>query len=523
MRNEAQYDAWMGAAKRVEEQDAFACADGHLWVMKKKLSEMLDAEHSEVETYVIEEGRELQRLLLAAHMEIRASREQKLQEVKGADGVRRTTKRASARPLTTLVGKVDVSRTAYQAPDVSGLHPMDAALNLPGEQYSHGVRRLVAEHAAVMSFDDVRHEWVGHTGAKVPKRQVEELSVRAATDFEEFYVQRRADDGQVEEPRFGNLLVLTFDGKGIVMVPEDLRPATKKAAAKATRKLTTRLTSGEKRNRKRMAQVAAVYTVARHVREPKDVLADLDGTTDENARAKRPKVSNKRVWASVASSPKEVILDAFCEADARDPKHQRQWVVLVDGNKDQLSIIEAIRDKHAVRIVIDVIHVLEYLWRAAHALCGEGTHEAEAWVQERLLELLQNRPAGNIATHMRTAARTAKLQGSAAAAVQDAADYLNTYADYMQYGEAIAMGLPIATGVIEGACRHLVKDRMDRGGARWTLSGAEAVLRLRALRVSGDFNAYWEFHLQQEFQRNHAERYADNHPPDPIRRLRSVK
>ena len=97
----------------------------------------------------------------------------------------------------------------------------------------------------------------------------------------------------------------------------------------------------------------------------------------------------------------------------------------------------------------------------------------------------------------------------------------------MHYAEALRDGLPIATGVIEGACRYLVKDRMDRTGARWSLTGAEAVLRLRAVRASGDFDAYWQFHLARDKERNHAVRYADAVIPDPLPapkpRLRRVK
>src|SRR5262249_48205383 len=147
--------------------------------------------------YVIEEGRELQRLLLQAHVTLRAAREGR-GDVRGADGVRRTMTRPGRRPLATLVGEVDGPRMAYQARDVAGLHPMDASLNLPPEKYSHGVRRFVAEHAAIMSFDDVRRELVMYTGVRVPKRQIEELSVRAAVDFEAFYAQRRATDKLVE-------------------------------------------------------------------------------------------------------------------------------------------------------------------------------------------------------------------------------------------------------------------------------------------------------------------------------------
>ncbi len=179
---------------------------------------------------------------------------------------------------------------------------MDSSLNLPPVLYSHGVERFVAENAAIMSFDDVRHALLKQSGARVAKRQVEELSVRAAADFETFYAERRAAHDLVEPTR--DPLVMTFDGKGIVMVPEDLRPATKKAAKKAVRKLATRLTKGEKRHRKRRAQVAAIYTVPRYIREPLDVLADLDGRRAGDDRPARPKVRNKRVWASVDASPK---------------------------------------------------------------------------------------------------------------------------------------------------------------------------------------------------------------------------
>jgi hypothetical protein len=510
-------------AKSMAPDEMFSSARGQMETMITHLQsrEMLAAPHNELESFVQSQGRELERRLLQAHLDLRAARERPV-SVRGDDGIERTYRRASGRPLGTVLGPVHVSRLAYQAQGVDGRHPMDASLNLPPDLFSYGVRHFVAEHAAMMSFDEVVTELRTHTGAAVGKRQVEELAVRAAVDFDTFYAERRAANDGVERTR--DPLVMTFDGKGIVMVPEDLRPATKKAAKKAVRKLATRLTTGEKRNRKRMAEVAAIYTVPRYARAPLDVLADLDGSRAEDERPKRPKVRNKRVWASVESDPRAVIEETFHEARARDPDHRRQWAVLVDGNKDQLAIIKDMAETLGpVCIVVDLIHVLEYLWHAAHALCGEGTKEAEVWVQQRLLWLLQGRPAGKIATAMRRSARTARLRGSGLEAVLDAADYLQDYAPYMRYGDALQWGLPIATGVIEGACRYLVKDRMDRGGARWTLAGAEAVLRLRALRASGDFDAYWQIHLREELRRNHVEHYANASLPDPISPLRRVQ
>jgi hypothetical protein len=510
-------------AKSTASGEMFSPAREQMDTMIRQLQspEMLAAQHGELESFVQLQGRELERRLLQAHLDLRAERERPVR-VRGNDGIERTYRRASRRPLGTVLGPVQVSRLAYQAQGVDGRHPMDGSLNLPPDLFSHGVRRFVAEHAAMTSFDEVVAELRTHTGAVVAKRQVEELAVRAAVDFDAFYAERRAANDVVEPT--GDLLVMTFDGKGIVMMPEDLRPATKKAARKSVRKLATRLTTGEKRNRKRMAEVAAIYTVPRYARAPPDVLADLDRSRAANERPKRPKVRNKRVWASIERDPRNVIEETFHEALARDPQHRRQWVVLVDGNKDQIAIIRDIANTLGpVCIVVDLIHVLEYLWRAAHALCGEGTKQAEAWVQQRLLWLLQGRPAGKIATAMRRSACAATLSDSGLEAVLDAADYLQDYAPYIRYGAALDWGLPIATGVIEGACRYLVKDRMDRGGARWTLDGAEAVLRLRALRASGDFDAYWHVHLREDLRRNHAQRYEHASLPDPISPLRRVK
>jgi hypothetical protein len=442
--------------------------------------------------------------------------------VRGADGVRRSFQRLSARPLLLLFGSVEVPRIAYQAPEVEGLHPMDAALNLPEELYSHGVRRRVAVEIAKNSFDETVAHLASTTGAPVPKRQVEELTVRAAQDFEDFYATRKLAAEKTDD-----LLILSFDGKGIAMRHEDLRPATKKAANTRPHRLETRVSKGEKRNRKRMAEVATIYTIAPWIRTPIDVLHSLRPLRDTSVV--RPRPVAKRVWASVEHEPAQVIGATFDEAFRRDPEQRRRWVVLVDGNKDQLRWVKKAAKRRGARvtIVLDVIHVLEYLWKAAYCFFADGTKEAENWVQRRLEGLLLGRSGGEIAAIIRQRADELGLPEEKRAGADSCADYLVKYTRILHYDRALAGGLPIATGVIEGACRYLVKDRMDRTGARWSLKGAEAVLRLRALRASGDFEAYWKFHLAQEHRRNHRDRYAGGDIPSPLpisyHRLRRVK
>ena len=309
--------------------------------------------------------------------------------------------------------------------------------------------------------------------------------------------------------------MISSDGKGVVMHQQDLRPATRKASAGKRSKLATRLSKGEKRNRKRMATVAAVYLVAPHVRTPAQMLAVLARAQDaEQQRSSRPRPQHKRVWASVEQEPRPVLQEAFREALDRDPQRTRTWVAVVDGNATQVGILEHLAAHHGVQltIVLDIFHVLGYLWKAGHALAMEGSKALEQWVLQRLGRVLEGR-ARWVAAGMRRSATRRRLSARQRAPLDRGANYLLKYQNYLAYDRYLAAGLPIGSGVIEGACRHLVKDRMGVTGARWRLPGAEAVLRLRALRASGDFDEYWQFHEAREWQRTHGQRYADGQVP----------
>lgn len=471
--------------------------------------------HSELEAYVVREGRELQRRMLQGHFDLRARAEAPVLVV-NRDGLKLAKLRpTTTRRLVSIVGEVAVSRILYQASGAQGLSPLEAGLNLPTESFSLGVRRRVAEEVASGSFDHAVERLSATTGAAVAKRQVEELAQRAATDFATFYA---APPGAPADES-GMLLVLTFDAAGIVVRTEDLRPATRRAAEKRATEQQwppKRLAKGQKRNRKRMAQVAAVYGVEPFVREPEDIVRELRPVQDVSAKRRRPRPVNKRVWASVVDEPCAVIDTAFEEALRRDPKRRRRWVVLVDGHETQLATVYAAARKVGVEItvVVDLIHVLEYLWKAAHCFCPDGTTEAEEWVTKRLVMLLEGVDPSDIAGGIRRSATLLGLEHRAAA--DNCADYLTKYREHVRYGQAIAAGLPIATGVIEGACRYLVRDRLDKTGARWSADGAEAVLKLRALRANGDFDAYWDHHIAAEYQRTHASRYARQAVPNPL-------
>ncbi len=458
---------------------------------------------SELERELKKRGQELMRILLQEHLDSRSPGRCD-EPVSGADGVERPRVRLQERKAETVFGTVQASRAGYGQEGINSLHPLDAELNLPPERYSLELRRLGAEEAAKNSFDETLETIAKTTAGHIPKRQVEELAKRAAQDFDDFYAMRQCKPGK--DDATGPVLVITADGKGVVMHVQDLREQTRKAAEKRKQKMGKRLSQGEKRDSKRMATVAAVYTTDTFERTAEDLVAEASCVI---AKAKRPRPEQKRVWASIEKSPEQVIEDAFDEGCHRDPNHEKHWVALVDGNNNQLDILKRmVREKGVdVTIIVDIIHVIEYLWKAGRVFHPKSGPELENWVRHRLLGVLQGK-AGLMAGGMRRSATRKKLSDEARKPVDTCAAYLLNKSPYLHYDRYLCLGFPIATGVIEGACRHLVKDRMEITGAKWRLTGAEAVLRLRALRSSKDFDEYWAFHEACEYKRNHQDLYA---------------
>ena len=273
--------------------------------------------HAELEDHLSTDMRVVICQLFQDHLDLRAGHEERIGGVRGAQGaLHGAVEGGHARVLATIFGELGVERLAYRHRGEENLYPADAALNLPGELYSHGLRRRAAEEASRGSFDEAVAAIERGTGQHVPKRQVEELAKQAAADFEAFYYEA----GRAEAEN-SDVVVISADGKGIVMRPEALRPATAKAAA--SKKLATRLSKGERRYRKRMAEVGAVYEVSPVARRPEDIMG--------GQKVPAPVAKSKWLTASVVDDAAEVIGAVFDEAERRDPAHERSWVALVDG------------------------------------------------------------------------------------------------------------------------------------------------------------------------------------------------
>jgi len=431
-------------------------------------------------------GQELLRLLLQEHIDrcgagdvgtaLRVS-------APGRGSLLYTHRRLYTRRLISIFGEVSITRMGYGRPGHPWLHPLDAELQLPARVYSYEVQRRLVKAAVQGPFDEAIGLLADLNGIELPKRSAEQIVLDAGVDFEAFYEQRHGCNGAGE----GMILVAAIDCKGIPMVKVELADKI------------VRLRKGQKRQKKRMATVAAVFFQTPQPRTPEEVVQSLFAPAEPAfkiaRRQERSRRCDKRIWASLVAPKTDFITDARGEMLRRDADRQLAWVIVTDGERALQKRVCALFDD--VTLVLDLLHVVEKLWKAAHAIHPEGSPEAQCFVRHRTLRILHGN-VSQVVKGLRQMVTKRKLQGTRQKALSDAAAYFYRNRDRMRYHVYLEKGWPIASGSVEGACKNLVKDRMERSGMRWTQAGAEAMLRLRAIHLSGDLEEYWDFHVRQD-------------------------
>jgi hypothetical protein len=417
-----------------------------------------------------------------------------------------TTVRRHGRQLEGIFGRVVVWRLGYTDGKHATRFPLDGRLNLPEEVYSHPLGKRIVEEGRMGAWNHAVERVDATTGGHVPKRQAEELAIAATVDFNAYYAQRPANDSTSASA----LLLASSDGKGVRMLPQALREATRKAAeAEAAGAVRGDPMARPKPSQhdKRMAAVTAVWEQEPMVRTAHDIVDELQRSPKTAAAENKPRLprpQNKRVSASVEKGTAASVSEMFDEVDHRDPERQRPVGILIDGEEHQQTAIltEGARRGRTLTIILDLIHLLHYLWIAGFAICRKDKRKTQTWVADHLLMLLTG-PVADVISAIQAAAAASSLSARARKPIDKALKYMNRNAAFMNYYAYLARGMPIASGIIEGACRHLIQDRLGITGARWDLPGADAVLKLRALQTSGDWEAYWRFHLNQEAIRNY--------------------
>jgi hypothetical protein len=456
-------------------------------------------DHGDREKVIAESGRELQRQLLESTFTIDCAREERAAPLISAAGIRHgTIERGCARGVVSIFGAVRARRMAYRNTREANLYPADARWILPEDPYSMGMRALVAYHLAEGGYGQALEVIRARTGVTVGRAQIAGIAGDLAGWVDEFYDQRAfAADTDLPD---SDVIMMQADGKGIAMRPEHRASAGKDSDSAHP-------------GTKKMAEIVAVADFTPAVRDPGDIAAPP-------ARRKErpgPQARDKWVAASITDSIQDMIGVAFNEADRRDPYGIRQRVFLVDGNKQQLTAIAAHAGERGLKVpvYIDFIHVSGYLGKAAAALHPGDPQAAREWADGQKLRVLHGRAKAVAATLASVAAKArAKNSRLDLTDVDKAVTYLTNNHQYMRYDKALAAGWPIATGMIEGACRFVIEDRFGITGARWSPDGADVILKLRAVVVNGDLDDFMAYYKQRYLEDIHLTRYDPASIPD---------
>jgi Uncharacterised protein family (UPF0236) len=393
------------------------------------------------------------------------------------------------RRYVSLFGEFRLRRVVYGSREGQKLDfvPLDNRLQLPESVFSYVLQDWDQSLCVEEAFRQASATLWRILDLKQSVDSLEHMNQEMATEATTFMLNRPQPEQE------GEIVVASADGKGIVM-----RRQVDDPPPKAHR------TKGDKASRKRMATVATVYTVDRYRRTPEEVVSALFRDTPEPAHD-RPRPQHKEVWASLARDDQPgsgteaafawVVGELFLRGRAED----KPLVFVSDGQEALWDARRAWLPARAVGI-LDLLHVTPRLWKAAHVFHREGSQAAEDFVRERVLRVLQGKAAGVI-RGLREMATKHGLRGGPSKTIATVCNYLQANLERMHYDAYLQAGYPIASGAVEGACRHLVKDRMERAGMHWTIPGAQAMLDVRSIYVSGLWEEYQEYRIQRETER----------------------
>jgi hypothetical protein len=381
----------------------------------------------------------------------------------------------------SIFGTLVIHRAYYWDLGEEGVCPLDPVLNMPERRYS----RLLQEWGSLIgvgrAFEQVTKHIETWLRVKLWNQAVQLTMQDAAEHVDEFYEQKPAPAAKTE----AEFLVSEVDGKGVPIRREEGH----------ARKL--RLGKGEKPNKKKEAVAYSVFTIDRFERTADDVVREVrdDATIVEpGERPERPKPVNKYTRATL-NGREEAFQEVARLLDERDPSRKKQRLLLMDGSEDLQK--RAKQCLPSCLLILDIWHVLVYLWAASLAFHAEGSAESARWVMGKLKLILEGK-VGYVIGDLRRKLSEGKFSKWQRRALTNAIRYMDNNRQYMRYDEYLARGYPIGSGVIEGACRHLVKDRMECTGMRWSVDGAQAVLDLRAVEINGDWSSFWDYEAERE-------------------------
>jgi len=423
-------------------------------------------------------------LLLFFQMQAQAGDREPLSR---ADGQELPYHNEQKRTYFSIFGLIPLWRPYFYKKGLGGEAPLDAELSLGADRYSDLLRDLIEYLAVYVPSYGKGMEILGRIfNFPVSTRAVQKMVIEDGADVEAYYEQKPPPAASKE----AEILVVQADGKGVPMVLEE--PVEAKV----------RLGKGQKRGRKKEAIVTTVYTIGSAPRTPEEVVDNLFHPNKKASEAKQkaspwPKPQNKHLWATLDG--KDTALARLAkQVDARQGDHILQKIALTDGDPALQTRVET--HFPDFKLILDFIHPNEYLWEVGTSLLGETNEQRTQWVAAQTLLMLSSQTE-QVIVDLRRLAKAPERTKTQQEKLLKTANYFERNLPYMDYKTYLTNGWSIASGVIEGACRHFVKDRFELSGMRWTQQGAELLLRLRAIAENGDWNAYHLYRQRQRHQR----------------------
>lgn len=397
-----------------------------------------------------------------------------------ADGSVLSYRRESPRRYLSIFGEVSIVRAYYLKDGSKGVFPLEAQLNLPKRKYSYLLQKWMTLWGVRTTYEGAVKTLEDFLGLELAHRPIQRVAQDLTAAADEFNDALASPEAEEEGP----LLIETLDGKGIPMhKPDPEQPKTP-----------------DKPGKKKMALVTATLSADLYDRRPVEEI--VDGLVGEGAKTQRSektwrsKPHHKRIIASLKEERPTVMNKAQEAAKSRIHPNTVLKAVVADGEKNLWKFADELFPGWIQ--VLDIIHVRDKLWLAAHLHYKKESPDAKDYVKERLLCLL-NGEVDLIIEDLRIATEDGSLSASKAHTLRGKVlGYFVNNRDRMRYDKYLAMGLPIGSGVIEGTCKNLINDRMERSGMRWSPDGAEAILKLRSLHLTDLWNDFWAFRTQRE-------------------------
>jgi len=414
------------------------------------------------------------------------------EEIETATGKLQLIGKNVERVYTTVFGEMKIRRATYgtRAKQKIEFVPLDTRLRLPDGRFSYLLQDWDQSFAIENSFNHSREIIKKILNVNQSVDSLERMNQKMSLDVKKFREEKKMPDDRDE----GKLLVVSADGKGVPMKKETLE-----------KKIESHQKKGIKKNKKQMAIIGAAYTIDPLVRTPEDVISSLFSTKKVVGKdGDRPRSKNKHIYGSLSYEENGLTVNAEEkifgqlqeEVLLRTSNTPRKALVLMDGQRSLWAQSKRFFPKGSIEI-LDLLHVTPRIWQTAHLFNKEGSEEALEFVKKNLLKVLQGK-TGNVIKAFRRMGTERNFKKNKKKSLNQICNYLSKNKRRLKYNEYLKNGYPIATGVIEGACRYFVKDRMEGAGMRWTIDGAQAMLDVRSISINEDWDEFTKFRIKRE-------------------------